>query len=234
MVVRDGQVHKVVRVVATSPLSWEDAARTGVAEGSKTIVDLHTAKITEADSLIRDGKVVLYRVKLEMAFQLDRSRLDSVLDEIVGVRRYLVIANQTLASPALHELVRERCTYGRAEFHVLVPKARRMMVGADPLTGVIADTLVEDQIRLDEQAYDDALDRLDDFRQAFAELGDSLSGEVGVGDPVAAARRVMERSSFDEIIVSTLPAGISRWLHLDLPARLQRAFSVPVISLVQD
>ena len=154
-------------------------------------------------------------------------------DGAVGVRRYLVIANQTLACPDLHELVRQRCSVGSAEFHVLVPQRRRVVLGADPLTGMMADVLLEDQLRLDEQAHIDAEERLQSFRAEFAELGGSLSGEVGIGDPLAAARQVMERASFDEIMVSTLPSGVSKWLHMDLPARFRRAFSVPVISLIQ-
>ena len=76
--------------------------------------------------------------------------------------------------------------------------------------------------------------RARDFRRAFAHLGGALSGEVGLGDPILAARRVIDRSSFDEIIVSTLPPGVSRWLKLDLPNRLQRTFELPVVSIVQE
>ncbi|MDH3684281.1 MAG: dodecin family protein, partial [Acidimicrobiia bacterium] len=70
----DGQVHKVVRLVATSPSSWEDAARNGVEEAAKTIVDLRSATVADFDTVIDEGRVQQYRVKLEMVFQFDRSR----------------------------------------------------------------------------------------------------------------------------------------------------------------
>jgi flavin-binding protein dodecin len=230
---RDGQVDKVIRVVATSGTSWEDAARAGVAEGAKTITDLMTARVTESDIVITDGSIVRYRVKLEMSFQLDRSRLVADTHDTVRVRRYLVVANQTLASPALHELVEERVSIGPSEFHILVPEPPSPSVVGDITTGIVG-VAAEEHARQRLLGLQEAEDRLDDFRRAFRHLGGAISGEVGLGDPVSSARRVLERSSFDEIIVSTLAPGVSRWLKLDLPNRLQRSFSIPVITLVQD
>ena len=62
-----GSVYKVIRLVATSTVSWEDAARKGVAEGAKTIRDLRVARVTQTDAVVRDG-VLVYRTKLEMSF----------------------------------------------------------------------------------------------------------------------------------------------------------------------
>ena len=230
---RAGQVHKIIRVVATSETSWEDAARSGVAEAVKTIHDLRTATVVEADALVGDGRVALYRVKLEMAFQLDRSRPSGNGEATVEVRRYLVVANQTLPSPGLAEVLRERAAVGLSEFHVLVPEGPRTVVFHDP-SEVAATQLVEvsDHERL--LAMEEAEGRLDAFRAEFAGLGARLTGEVGLGDPMSAVHQVMARSSFDEIIVSTLPVGISRWLKLDLPARLERTFKLPVTHLEQE
>ncbi|MEL7207526.1 MAG: dodecin domain-containing protein [Actinomycetota bacterium] len=235
-----GQVHKVIRIVGTSPDSWEGAAASAVAEAGKTISDLREATVVEADALVGDGGLATYRVKLEVAFQLDRSRPASTdagavsATERVDVRRYLILANQTLASPGLQELVSERASVGPAEFHVLVPESPPSAVYADPTSGPFDHHLVtaaaEDRL----VALAEAEERLDAFRMAFAHLGPKLTGEVGLGDPVTATRRVMERSSFDEIIVSTLPPGLSRWLKMDLATRLERAFKLPVVALVQE
>jgi len=46
----------------------------GVGEAAKTISDLQTARLAEADIVVGAGAGPIYRVKLEMAFQLDRSR----------------------------------------------------------------------------------------------------------------------------------------------------------------
>ncbi len=54
-----------------------------------------------------------------------------------------------------------------------------------------------------------------------------VSGEVGDADPLAAIQDVLNRESVDEIIVSTLPARVSRWLHIDLPSKA-RGLGVPV------
>ena len=231
-VAADGQVDKVIRLVATSTTSWEDAARVGVAEAAKTITDLRTARLIESDLLVGRDAVARYRVKLEVSFQLDRTRHRAGSSETVQVRRYLIIANQTLPSPALHELVAIRAAAGPAEFHVLVPEPPRPILIGDPATGLV--TLPAEEIEQQRLlGLAEAEERLDDFRRAFAsDLGGSLSGEVGLGDPLTAARRVLERASFDEIIVATLPAGVSRWLKLDLPNRLQRSFDLPVVSVV--
>ena len=65
----------------------------------------------------------------------------------------------------------------------------------------------------------------------LADHREQLTSEVGGHDPFAAISRVMERSSFDEIIISTLPSAISRWLKMDLPSRVERAFSMPVVVI---
>ena len=54
---------------------------------------------------------------------------------------------------------------------------------------------------------------------------------VGDADQFVAVREMLERSSFDEVIVSTLPRRVSHWLRLDPPARIERV-GIPV-SVVQ-
>ena len=43
-----------------------------------------------------------------------------------------------------------------------------------------------------------------------------------------AIEMTLAQRRFDEILLSTLPPGISRWLAWDLPHRLRRKTSVPL------
>src|SRR2546423_1404810 len=53
-------------------------------------------------------------------------------------------------------------------------------------------------------------------------------GKVGDPDPVAAVEDAVNFKDFDEIIVSTLPKHLSKWLKVDLPHRVERATGKPV------
>ena len=61
-----------------------------------------------------------------------------------------------------------------------------------------------------------------------------VEGRLGDPDPAAAVMDVWDPMKFDEIVVSTLPTGSSRWLGLDLPHRLERLTSVPVAHVVSE
>lgn len=226
---------KVIRLVATSAISWEDAAQRAVREACKTIRSLDYARVMEMDTVLREGSPPRFRVKLEMAFQVDRHRPNPIAGQPdVVVRRYLIVANETLAGDIIPGLVADRVAAGPSEFHILVPASPsketqrlRALVG-DPVSGYSAVDLVglqEAQSRDRERARERLntfLDRLDAHRTM-------LTSEIGRPDPFAAITQVMGRSSFDEIIISTGQPGVSRWLRLDLPSRVQRAFPVPVV-----
>ncbi|MGH1491847.1 MAG: dodecin domain-containing protein [Acidimicrobiales bacterium] len=230
-------VYRVVRLVSTSSTSWEDAARRGVKEASKTNPGLTNATVSEMDTLVSDGQVVRYRLKLELAVQVDRERPNPVAGQApVVVKRYLIVANQTLAGEVIPRLVAERVAAGPTEFHLLVPATRsketqRLMTGvADPMSGytVVAPEDLSVARARDRQH---AEERLATFLDRLSEHSDLLTSEVAGHDPFAAIARVMERSSFDEIIISTLPGSVSRWLKMDLPSRVERAFSIPVVVI---
>ena len=68
--VADG-VYKIIEVVGSSPVSWEDAAARAVEAASKTLRDLRVAEITKLDMKIDDGKVVAYRARVSLSFKYD-------------------------------------------------------------------------------------------------------------------------------------------------------------------
>jgi hypothetical protein len=125
---------------------------------------------------------------------------------------YVIVANQTLASPVLWKEIIERAKPG-ATFHVVVP-----------LTPVgHGFTWDEDE------SLAQANDRLNVFLERVRSLGMEASGEVGDRDPVQAVGDCLRSTStVDEIILSTLPPGISRWLGQDVAGRLRNAVPFPV------
>jgi flavin-binding protein dodecin len=223
-------VYRVVRLVATSPTSWEDAAAVGIADLAKSIGDLRVARVAELDTVIRGGKVSAYRVKLEASYRVDRRRV-SESGAATNVRRYLIVANRTVGSTALERAVSERVAAGGAEFHVLVPVvlgAWSMGAGMDPVSGYADSAGVAD---LHEEADREAHARLDEVLARLERAGVVATGEVGSSDPLAAVEGVLQRGSFDEVIVATLPAPVSRWLRLDLPRRIERRSGLPVTHI---
>ena len=148
--------------------------------------------------------------------------------------RYLIVANQTLGGSALDAEVRTRVERGAARFHVLVPMVEpaheiATWAPADPMFGiplqteVTADALAEAR-RRSEHRLAAMIDRVRD-------LGGEVDGEVGDIDPYRAVEAVLEREPVDEVILSTLPAGISRWVGMDLPSRVERLAPCPVTTV---
>lgn len=132
------------------------------------------------------------------------------------MRASLIVANQSLASSTLADAVAERLAAGPVRFHIVVPA-----------------TPVSHGLTWDEgEAVTAAQGRLDQALQRLRDLGAPATGEVGSQDPVAAARDALRTGTFDEIILSTLPPGISRWLGQDVPTRLRNAVAVPVTVVV--
>ncbi|MEM8925913.1 MAG: dodecin family protein [Actinomycetota bacterium] len=237
---RPEPTHRVIRLVATSSASWEDAARRAVAEAAKTVTTLTQARVIDMDAVIRDGVVDQYRVKLELEFQLDRHRPGPVPGEpAIVVRRTLIVANETLAGDRIPALVAERMEQGPCEFHILVPASRSRdtrrltAVAGDPLSGyaVVDATGLEHAIAKDRA---DAEERLTGFTDRLDALGATYTREVGAADPAQAIANVMERASFDDIVISTLPSSVSRWLRIDLPSRVRRGYAVPVTVVTPD
>jgi hypothetical protein len=179
-------------------------------------------------------------------------RISRPLVEVVIMRRYLVVANQTLVGDELLGRVRERMREGPCRFHVLVPATpasqldqeyvasvpEHVRVAATPEPGderrLAARELLEDEadeIHADRPGED--LGRVlarEQLRETLARLraqGADAGGEIGVPGPLEAIGVVLHRHEFDEVILS-LPLRRSRWLATDLPSRIQRSHRLPV------
>lgn len=80
-----------------------------------------------------------------------------------------------------------------------------------------------------------AAKRLESALAWFVELGAEVDGEVGDARPLDAIRDALRgRPPFDEVILFTLPPGLSRWLHLDLPHRARKELAIPVTHVVAE
>jgi hypothetical protein len=134
------------------------------------------------------------------------------------MRRYLVVANQTLAGHHLLEYVRQCLAAGPSWFFVLVP--------ATPSHAQIVPGEGDAQLL--------ARRRLEGALARFRGEGASAVGAVGDPSPLRAVADALRDESFDEIVLSTLPARTSQWLVEDLPNRLARATGLPVTHLVAE
>ena len=83
-----------------------------------------------------------------------------------------------------------------------------------------------------EEARDIASRRLETALARLRGIGVEAEGEVGDERPTYAIQYVLAHRAFDEIIVSTLPPGASRWLKRDLPHRIEVEFGLPVTHLI--
>ena len=62
-------VYKVIEIVGTSDVSWEDAAAQAVARAGKSLEDLRIGEVISQDVTIENGKVKSYRTKLSVSFK---------------------------------------------------------------------------------------------------------------------------------------------------------------------
>ena len=134
------------------------------------------------------------------------------------MKRYLIVANQTLGGRHLLDEIRERADQGPCAFHVVVP----------------ATPVHEQWVHTEGEARAVAEQRLAMALERFEQLGVEVTGEVGDERPIDAIRDALLEEIYDGIILSTLPAGISRWIGMDLPNQVERAFSLPVTHVIAE
>jgi hypothetical protein len=120
--------------------------------------------------------------------------------------RVLVVAHRTAATPALLDAVRARAAAGPATFTLLVPRAPRglhRVIDPEDTDDQEAQEVLELALPLIEEA-----------------VGAPVEGKVGDPNPADAIQDAVNIDGYDEIIISTLPARVSKWLHINLPAKL--------------
>lgn len=129
----------------------------------------------------------------------------------------LVVANRTVDSSELISALRLRATRPPVRFTLLVPAVPRGLAWAADMKAGAREAVP----RADAGAA-----RL---RSAGLEVDAAL---VGDPDPIAAIGDLLLVCEYDEIVVATLPPGISRWLRLSLPQRVRRMTALPVTHVV--
>lgn len=140
---------------------------------------------------------------------------------------YLVVANRTLGGPELLDAIRQRMGRGPATFWVLVPAtpSTHLLNDVNALSGAFP---LDPRLLVDPGEGADEASRLRTEVEHLRAIGATAAGAVGDADPLRAIDAVLAERTFDEIILSTLPAGLSRWLTLDLPRRVRRRTDVPL------
>jgi len=149
--------------------------------------------------------------------------------------RCMIVVNQTAGGRELEAAVQERIAAGRTSFHVVVPMTEpryetdlwaadtaAFRVNTDP--GASHPDPIEEARQRSEKRLGAVLDRI-------REAGGVADGEIGHQDPIKAALAALDGETFDEVIVSTLPTKLSRWLRRDVPSRLAKATDVPVVVI---
>ncbi len=126
--------------------------------------------------------------------------------------RYLIVANQTLGGDQLMAEVRQRAAAGPSSFYVIVPNTRSSGVDEHRATLI-------------------AQSRLNQALNQLRSEGLDARGDIGDPEPLTAIEDALAGQQFDEIIISTLPSGISHWLRMDLPQRAERKFKLPVTTV---
>ena len=125
----------------------------------------------------------------------------------------LVVAHQTAATQGLLEAVRHRARSSPARFHLVVPRQAHGMhrvVDPEDSGASEADTVLAEALPMLSGA-----------------AGSDVTGSLGDAEPLMAIQDAVNLGNYDEIIISTLPRKVSKWLKLDLVSKT-KALGLPV------
>jgi hypothetical protein len=128
----------------------------------------------------------------------------------------LVVANRTAECEELQQALKDRAAKGdNPKFTLVVPSAHGLAKAANP-----------------DQEIPEAQGHVDSAVARLREAGLDVEGRLGDPDPVAAVQDAHNAGSYDEVIVSTLPTHLSKWLRVDLPRKAAHATGLPVTHVV--
>jgi len=131
--------------------------------------------------------------------------------------RVLVVANRTAESPELLAALKTRAGEGGAEFTLLLPATPHGLAWAADMHA----------------GEEDAKGHLEGLAERMRKEGvDVREAKVGASEPLAAVADESNFADYDELIVSTLPLHVSKWLHVDLPRKAAAATGLPVTHVV--
>ena len=131
----------------------------------------------------------------------------------------LVVAHQTAATPGLLDAVRTRAQRSPATFHLVVPRHAHGM-----------HKVVDPQDTGDDEAGQVLAKALPKLSVA---AGSEVTGSLGDAEPLMAIQDAINLGDYDEIIISTLPRRVSRWLRLDLVSKT-KGLGLPVTHVDAD
>lgn len=157
----------------------------------------------------------------------------------MAVSRYLVVANQTLGGENLDAAVRERIERDDGDFLVLVPmippdhqaEASGGSVAYEGMSADEARRWLEQDSQREKATMESAEQRLAQMIATIESAGGRAEGRIYDADPVAAVKNAAGEGAFDEVIISTLPTRLSRWLKMDIPRRVARVTHAPVTTV---
>jgi hypothetical protein len=131
--------------------------------------------------------------------------------------RVLVIANRTAESPDLLEALKRRADEGATEFTLLLPATPHGLAWAADMSA----------------GEDEARTHLEPMVERLRAGGlDVREAKLGDPDALAAVQDETNFNDYDEVIVSTLPLHLSKWLHVDLPRKVRAATGLPTAHVV--
>jgi Major Facilitator Superfamily len=215
----------------TQAVAMATSAPIASSGGAATAVPMIWVMITGAA-----GSLFAYLVLARRS--ADRTIEPSPTDRGVPVvHQNLVVANHTLGGQELLDAIGDRIARGPAEFWVLVPATPTPHLANDlnALSGAFPIDLDQlpgaADVRTRDRCIAEAKSNLDTELHRLRQIGATADGAVGDPDPMKAIEKTLAQRRFDEIILSTLPPGISRWLAWDLPHRVRGRTDVPLTGI---